>query len=143
MLPSLSTISPTNALVGSLRGRLDRLQGERGRHVSALVPAHTIGHGEQSLLQWGAGREQARTTDGAHLRVAKVLHGPTQIRWIRQGIVIEKINPFTARLAEGGVALDGRVMAAGHDDFQPIARIIQLPAGRDCFDLGLIRARGI
>ena len=87
-------------------------------------------------------RAKGRAADHLRFGPAEKRRRPTQIVRRRRRVVIEKINPFTARFAEGGIALDGRVMAAGHDDFQPVARIIQLPAGRDRFDLGLIRARG-
>ena len=37
-------------LHGRCRGGIDRLKGQRGRHVPALVTAHPVGHREQRLL---------------------------------------------------------------------------------------------
>src|SRR5439155_1592552 len=88
-------------------------------------------HGEQSLRPWGGGRKHARTSDGAHLRVADVLHGTPQICGIGQRIVIEKIEPLPTTGVRPRVALYGSLHAADEHDLQTVGGIIELPGGID------------
>ena len=41
-------------------------------------------------------------------------------------IIIEEINPFGASSFDGGIALNGRLLAARNDDFKLTGRIIEL-----------------
>jgi hypothetical protein len=43
----------------------------------------------------------------------------------RPGIVVEKVNEITARRLNGGIALDGGLLAAGDDHFELLVWIIQ------------------
>ena len=63
---------------------------------------------------------------------------------LRRGnrIVVEKINPFAARGFQGGIALDGGMLAARDNDFELAGRMIELLGGIDSFDVSLFRAGG-
>ena len=68
--------------------------------------------------------------------------GATQIARRGDGIVIEKINQFSARFAQAGVALNGGLPASGDDDLQKFRWIIKLARRIHCGNVGLPGPRG-
>ena len=57
------------------------------------------------------------------------------------GIVIEEVDEFATRGADGGVALDGGLLAASDDDLQTVLRVIQRARSGDSGDVLLSRSR--
>ena len=72
-----------------------------------------------------------------HRRVGEAGRSVTEILRQRLRIVVDEINKFATRGFEGGVALDGGLLAAHDEDFQKFARIIELARGGDGLDLDL------
>src|SRR5881628_3667485 len=54
-----------------------------------------------------------------------------QVARLRDGVVVQEVDQLTASGAQGGIALDRRLIAARDEDFQPILRIVELSRGRD------------
>ena len=97
-------------------------------------------HGKNPFQKRRVGRTKVRAPDHFYLCITQECPGTAKVARVRNGIVVEKINPIAARGLDGGVALDGRLPAARNDDFEATRRIIQPPRGGHRLDLRLARA---
>src|SRR5262245_59513894 len=65
-----------------------------------------------------------------------------QVSGFRCGVVVKKVDQFSTRRFQGGVALGGGLPASRDENFELVGRIIQGAAGRYGFDFRLLWPRG-